>query len=128
MIQSKTTTDYLIRVLLYLYLKRGQQAVKDEEISREMQIPLNYLRTVISYLKKANYVQTIRRQYGGYRIVEPTDEISLYHIINLSEPKKVSSCMEQEGFCAYKYYSDCVVFQFYALVQEYRENKLKEVT
>lgn len=128
MIQFKTTTDYLIRALLYLYIKREQQAVRAEEIAREMQIPLNYLHTIIAYLKKANYVQTVFGKHGGYRIVEPADEISLYHITKLSETKKVSRCMEQEDFYTDNGYGVCAVAQFYALAREYWENKLKEIT
>ena len=55
-----------------------------------MKIPPKYLHTITGYLKKGKYIETIRGKNGGFRIVEPADEISLYDIVTLLEPEKQS--------------------------------------
>ena len=93
-----------------------------------MQIPPNYLQSVIARLRKAGYVETIRGPSGGYRIVEPADEISLYDIVQLLEPEKINRCLDPDQFCTRKAYGLCTVSRFYSLAQEDWDRKLKKMT
>jgi Rrf2 family protein len=125
--QLKTTTGYSVRVLLYLYQKR-RQVIASEELARATAIPQNYLHTVISGLKGAGYVETLRGLLGGYRIVEPADEISLYDIIQVTEPEKINCCLENGHNCSNQQYGSCAVSRFYSLAQEEWDAMLKKMT
>ena len=127
-IQLKITTDYSIRALMYLSTRQGEQAVRSEEIAQAMHIPQNYLLSVIARLRKAGYVETIRGVLGGYRIIRPADQISLYDIIRLTEPEKINRCLESDHHCTRGGYGQCAVSRLYELAQEDWDRRLKKMT
>ena len=93
-----------------------------------MHIPQNYLLSVIARLRKAGYVETIRGVLGGYRIIRPADQISLYDIIRLTEPEKINRCLESDHHCTRGGYGQCAVSRFYELAQEDWDRRLKKMT
>ena len=93
-----------------------------------MKIPPKYLHTITGYLKKGKYIETIRGKNGGFRIVEPADEISLYDIVTSLEPEKINRCLEADHQCSRKGYGVCAVSRFYELVQETWDTMLKKIT
>lgn len=125
-IQLKATTGYSVRTMLYLYQKRGQ-VIASEELSRATGISSGYLHTVIGNLKGAGFVDTVRGAQGGYRIVEPADDVSLYDIIQITEPEKISCCLDN-GSCSNKKYGYCAVSRFYQLAQDEWDRRLRVMT
>ena len=99
-----------------------------EEIARAVKIPKNYLNTAVKQLKKAGYIETIRGQGGGHRIVEPADGLSLYDVVNLLEPEKINRCLEADHHCSRHLYGVCSVSRFYELAQRDWDRKLKCMT
>lgn len=93
-----------------------------------MKIPPNYLHVITAHLKKAGYIETLRGQFGGYRIIEPADDITLYEIMHYLEPEKINRCLEADHFCSREAYGVCAVSHFYALEQETWDRKLKKMT
>lgn len=125
--QIKITTDYTIRTLLYLYLKRGQ-VITSEEIAESVRIPFNYLCKITRQLKKAGYIKAIQGRFGGYQIKEPADGISLYDVIRLTEPEKINRCLEEDHRCSRNAYGLCTVSRFYEMVQSDWDRRLKSMT
>lgn len=125
--QIRITTDYTIRTVLYLYLKRGQ-TVTSEEIAESVQVPFNYLHKVTRKLKNAGYIEAIQGQFGGYRIREPADGLSLYDVMCLTEPEKINRCLEEDHYCSRDAYGQCAVSRFYEMAQSDWDSRLKRMT
>ena len=62
--QLNITTDYAIRVVLYL--GQCQEKVSSTQIAQDMCIPKGYLEKVLSALKKASYISADLGTKGGY--------------------------------------------------------------
>ena len=72
-------TDYSVRVLMYVAIKKGKLA-SIREVSEVYEISSNHLMKVVHLLGKGGYLDTIRGKNGGFRLgKEPKD-------INLGEP------------------------------------------
>lgn len=127
-IQLKTITDYAIRTLLYLYEKRERPVISSEEISDKMGIPASYLVKVARKLREAGLIESVLGQFGGYHIREPADTISLYDVIQVTEPQKINGCLESGGGCSRNSAEDCSVRQFYEIMQEQWDKSLKSMT
>lgn len=77
------TTDYAIRVVVCL---RKKGLLKSKlEISEEMDIPERYLALVLTRLKDAGIVDSIRGQNGGYTLKKEWYEIKIMDIIKTTE-------------------------------------------
>lgn len=126
--QLQTTTDYAIRTMLFLYIRRDQSATSGEEIANAMHIPVTYIPKVVKKLKDADLIEAIIGVNGGYRILDMLGEVSLYDIIQASEPEKINRCLEDKHPCNWDAYGTCSVCKFYQLQQEEWDLALKSMT
>ena len=55
--------------------------VNRERISQAQGIPIHFLETIMLELKRAELVQAIRGQDGGFRLARPADEITIADIV-----------------------------------------------
>lgn len=115
-------------MLLYLYEKRDETIVGADEISDKMGIPSSYLNKVAGILKKAELIHSVRGQFGGYHIRNPANSISLYDVIQITEPEKINGCLESEEACSRNNAGGCAVRRFYEIMQEQWEKCLKSMT
>lgn len=121
------TTDYAVRIMLFLYSRKGSICL-GEEICSAMGIPQNYLGRLMRKLKKAGWVHSYHGQNGGYQIAEASDTVSLYDILHLMEPEKINRCLEDDKYCSRDAIGCCAVHRFYQLAQEDWDRKLKKMT
>lgn len=125
--QLQMTTDYAIRIMLYLADKKG--VVSSTELSDQLAIPQKYVPRVGNKLKAANLVGTVTGSLGGYFIERPLEDISLYEIITAFEGSiKLNRCLEVDGYCSRQATHSCVVHSFFRGVQETLEEKFKAET
>ena len=73
--------EYGIWALTELALNEGRGPLQVRTISRRHHIPLRFLEQVMSVLKNAGLVESIRGAQGGYILSRPPEEISLAEII-----------------------------------------------
>ncbi|MGH6684416.1 MAG: Rrf2 family transcriptional regulator [Pseudolabrys sp.] len=78
-------TDYALRLLMYLALKRDGYATISEIASR-YGISKNHLMKVAYRLGTAGYIDTVRGRSGGLRLARPAEAISLGNIVRETEP------------------------------------------
>lgn len=78
-----TSTDYAIRIMLYLAEKRG--FVSSTELSKSISTSQRYALQIASELRDGGLVHVSKGMAGGYCLAKPANEISLYDIILLSE-------------------------------------------
>jgi Rrf2 family transcriptional regulator, nitric oxide-sensitive transcriptional repressor len=80
-----THTDYALRLLMYLGLKRGGLATI-AEIAANYGISKNHLMKVAHQLGIAGYVETVRGHGGGLRLAMPVEMIILGQVVRTTEP------------------------------------------
>ncbi|SDS42697.1 RrF2 family transcriptional regulator [Bradyrhizobium canariense] len=87
-------TDYALRVLMYLALKKDQLATI-AEIAESYDISKNHLMKVAHQLGVAGYVETVRGRGGGLRLAKPIKAIGLGEVVRHTEPDMaIVSCFE----------------------------------
>src|SRR6185312_7098831 len=78
-------TDYALRLLMYLGLKKGGLATIGE-IAATYDISRNHLMKVAHQLGIAGYVESVRGHGGGLRLAKPVETIILGHVVRKTEP------------------------------------------
>jgi Rrf2 family iron-sulfur cluster assembly transcriptional regulator len=104
MIHFSLKSKYAISALLNLASSDSAQTVKI--LSLNTKIPLSFLEQIMTTLKKADLVHSIRGSQGGYRLARSAKEIKILDILlALEGPLKIS-----QGFCGnstlHKYWTD----------------------
>lgn len=89
-----TKGAYGLAAMYELALHYQQGHLKIQEIAEKADIPSNYLEQILSALRKEGLVQSIRGASGGYRLMKPPSEISVYTVLLTLEG---DLCLIQEG-------------------------------
>ncbi len=77
-------TRYTIRALLHLADRHGQGPVQLSEIAEAQNIPSKFLTVMLSSMRRAGLVDTLRGREGGYWLAKPPSEISYGEIVRLT--------------------------------------------
>ena len=72
--QLNVTTDYAIRVILYLSMKGGIASSK--ELSEKMAIPEKYVLKITKKLSEAGLIKTHIGKNGGFSVIKSAEEIN----------------------------------------------------
>jgi len=75
--------EYALLALAYLGRCSPGEYATVEKISACQGIPPKFLEQILLALKRAQYVQSVKGQGGGYRLAKPASEISIAEIIRL---------------------------------------------
>ena len=115
--QLNITTDYAIRLILYLATVR--RAAGSAEISDAMSIPRGQFGAISKPLRKHGIIDTQRGTNGGYLLAKRPEDISLHEIINIMEPiTRINRCLEPGAPCSRHAADTYPVRKFYVHVQE----------
>jgi len=77
-------TRYTIRALLHLADRYGEGPVQLSEIAEAQKIPAKFLTVMLSNMRRAGLVETMRGREGGYWLARPPEEISYGDIVRLT--------------------------------------------
>jgi Rrf2 family protein len=77
-------TRYTIRALLHLADHYGEGPVQLAEIAEAQNIPPKFLTVMLSNMRRAGMVDTMRGRDGGYWLARPPESISYGEIIRLT--------------------------------------------
>lgn len=125
--QLNKTTDYAIRIVLYLSEQKG--VVTSEEISNATGVSQNYVMRILRKMTKAGILQVTRGVNGGFSMNKRDDEVSLYDIITEMEKTiQINQCLDDEENCNLKRTDVCPVRKYYVSLQDEFEKSLKETT
>jgi Rrf2 family nitric oxide-sensitive transcriptional repressor len=93
-------TDYALRVLLYVGLKREALSTIPE-IVRHFDISKGHVMKVVQRLAQKGYLQTIRGKKGGMRLARGPTEISVGAVVrDLERELGVLGCLQDRvGYC-----------------------------
>lgn len=100
-----TKGRYGVRAMYELALSRGEGAQSVKAIAERQSIPEAYLEQLISPLRKAGLVTSMRGAQGGYELADEPANISVGAILRAVEgPLAATTCVmkkcEHEGSCA----------------------------
>ncbi len=114
------TTKYAIRSLVYITVKG--KTVSLQELSRELEIPFDYLKKVLIKLQKAGILRSIRGKAGGYYLAKTPNTITVADIVNV---------FESVGFeeCAFSYCEEkCMAYKGMMLLEKKLMEALNSIT
>lgn len=91
-------TDYSLRVLIYLALKKDFELCTIKEIADTYQISKNHLMKIIHELGKLGYIDTIRGRHGGIRLAKKPEEINIGEVVSKTEEDfHIVDCFNKEN-------------------------------
>jgi len=118
----KLTTKgrYGLKAMFDLALYSNGQPIKLNVIGERQSISVSYLEQLISPLRKAGFVKSIRGAQGGYTLAKPANEISVGEIlVTLEGPLAPADCvsgLEDENGCTNSEY--CVTRVIYEKIRD----------
>ena len=77
-------TRYAIRALLHLGDRYGEGPVQLTEIAEAQNIPAKFLTVILSEMKRAGLVETLRGKEGGYWLARPPEQVTYGEIVRLT--------------------------------------------
>lgn len=126
--------------MLELAIRYGEGPVLLKDIANNQEIPASYLENLMSALRAAGLVATVRGMHGGYYLAKPPAEINLGQIISalegsvapvecVDDPKychRAASCVAKEVWCEVRDAIEGVLESatLEKLVQRYREKQV----
>ena len=122
-----TRTRYGMRAILELATGQGEGPVQIKAIAHRQDISVKYLEQLMTILKSAGFVRSVRGAKGGYILAKPAGQVKLSDVFNALEgPVTTVECLENENSC--KRAADCVTRQVWAEVQQAIESVLESMT
>jgi len=114
--QLNVTTDYGLRVVLYLALKDG--VVCGKEICESMGIPCSYMHKIARVLRNADVIHEKRGPKGGFELIRNASDLSVLDIVSIFEKTmNINRCLEEDQYCSRNAALTCVVRGLYTEVQ-----------
>ena len=93
-------TDYAFRIVLHLAAKPPGTIVSGQEIAKQEQVPVQFLRKVMRFLNRAGIVRSHRGVEGGFVLNRQPEEVSLLQVIEAMEgPVELSRCLVSAEGC-----------------------------
>jgi Rrf2 family protein len=77
-------TRYAIRALLHLADHFGEGPVQLAEIAEAQNIPAKFLTVILSEMKRAGLVETLRGKEGGYWLARAPERVTFGEIVRLT--------------------------------------------
>ena len=110
--QISTKGRYALRLMLDLAVHNTGELVKIKNISEK------YLEQIISSLKKAGYVKSLRGAQGGYMLAREPETYTVGTILRLTEGSmKPVACLEDEpNQCSRA--GECVTLRLWKMLDE----------
>lgn len=86
------TAEYALRAVVYLAQQIDGPRARSQ-IASATEIPLDYLQKVLQILVRGGILSTQRGPGGGYRLVRPAQDLTVYDVISAIDPSaRISMC------------------------------------
>ncbi len=123
-----TRARYALRMMLDLARNGGlEKPVSLAAVSERTDISRGYLEQLAMALRNARLVRGVAGRYGGYRLTEPPERITVGQIVEAATgPVCVVDCVDDPASCPRA--EDCECRLVYSLVNERIAEVLREYT
>ena len=86
------TAEYALRAIVYLADHPGE-AHTAERIAAGTKVPVGYLAKIMQGLSKSKLVTSQRGLYGGFTLVKPAQELTVYDVVQAVDPiARITEC------------------------------------
>jgi Rrf2 family protein len=75
------STGYALLAVGYIAKNQGQGVVLSQDVSKEYDIPLEYLLKILQQLVRANVLRSKRGPRGGFCLAKATNKITMLEVI-----------------------------------------------
>jgi Rrf2 family cysteine metabolism transcriptional repressor len=90
--------QYAVRAVFELARRYGQGPIKIQEIATAQAIPLPFLEGILSELKQAGFLVSVRGKKGGYSLNRPPGEVTFGEVVRFVEgPLNPVDCTGEGG-------------------------------
>ncbi len=118
---------YGLRAILDLALEYGGGPLQIKTIAKREDISNKYLEQLMTILKTAGLVRSLRGPRGGYLLVKPPNEVKLSEVFTVLEgPLVTVECLQHPEFCPRC--AECITRQVWAQIQDAMLGVLESIT
>lgn len=122
-----TRTRYGMRAIVELAQHEGKRPLQLKAIAERQDISVKYLEQLMSLLRSAGFVRSVRGSKGGYVLARPTAEIKLSEVFRCLEgPVTTTECTDDKDCC--KRSTDCVARELWIEVEKAIQGVLNSMT
>jgi Rrf2 family protein len=79
------STGYALLAITYIAQNKDKKTILSQDISRDYDIPLEYLLKILQQLVKASLLHSKRGPSGGFSLARPPEKITVLQIIEAVE-------------------------------------------
>jgi Rrf2 family cysteine metabolism transcriptional repressor len=99
-----TRVRYGIRAMIELAKHPQGEVVSLNDLARNQKISHKYLESMMTTLKIAGLIESVRGKLGGYRLTRPADQICLWDIYSILDTSSeliecLKQCTDQKNAC-----------------------------
>lgn len=127
--QLKLTTDYAVRIILYL-ARNGKTDSK--RLSDNLKISQNYIKKLMTSSNLSQFVSSKAGQDGGLELRISADKITLLDIVKAMENEiLITQCLEDKyscNICVSFTKEQCPIRKCYVNIQKMLEEKLSRIS
>ena len=95
-----TKGDYGVRALVELAHHYGQGPVQSAEIAARQQVPETYLDQLLTILRRAGFIRSVRGPQGGHALIRDPKEVRLSEVMTALEGSLAPiACVDDPEAC-----------------------------
>jgi Rrf2 family protein len=99
-LKVSTKSDYGIRALIELALHYGGGTIQSAEIAARQRIPEPYLDQILTSLRRAGFIRSVRGPQGGHELVRDPLSLRLREVVEALEGSlNPIDCLEDTSAC-----------------------------
>lgn len=123
-----TKGRYALRLMMDLAMNNTGEMVRIKDVAKRQGISEKYLEQIISVLKRAGFVKSLRGSQGGYQLAKEPGEYTVGMILRLTEGSMaVVSCLEDtENQCSHA--NQCVSLRLWSMIDKAVSDVIDNVT
>ena len=119
--------EYAIRCMLYLSCLGVGKIGSRMEIAQAMDIPAQFLSKIAQQLARAGYIEIVQGPKGGFRLIIPTEKVTLLGVIEAVTGKiYLEDCQMRPDSCHRS--PTCNVYQVWEKARRQLRQTLEETT
>ncbi len=122
-----TRTRYGMRAIIELAQYEGKRPLQLKAIADRQDISVKYLEQLMSMLRAAGFVRSVRGSKGGYVLARPPDQVRLSDVFRCLEgPVATTECTSDGDYCVRS--TDCIARDVWLEVEAAINNVLDSIT